>query len=144
MAYIIQPAVQNNPDTYLGVSIAFGAPGVFTPLLSAVEQGTSNLKNLLLTRIGERVHQPTFGTRLLDVIFQPSDDEIKQDVTDAIIGPVNFWLSYITINKIDVVTHLDDPSIEYQLRITINFTVNNISSNEIVIFAGENGQLIVE
>jgi phage baseplate assembly protein W len=144
MAYIIQPAVQNNPDTYLGVSIAFGAPGVFTPLLSAAEQGTSNLKNLLLTRIGERVHQPTFGTRLLDIIFQPSDDEIKQDVTDAITGPVNFWLPYITINKIDVVTHLDDPSIEYQLRITINFTVNNISTNEIVIFAGENGQLIVE
>jgi len=53
-------------------------------------------------------------------------------------------LSYIAINEIDVVTHLDDPSIEYQLRITINFTVNNITVNPIIIFAGENGQLIVE
>lgn len=144
MAYVIQPAVQNNIDTKLGISLSFSSPGVFTSLTSTVEQATNNLKNLLLTKIGERYHQPTFGTRLMNIVFQPSDDETKQDIADVITQPVNFWLPYIDIESIDVTTHLDDPSIEYHMIISITYRVNNIETNPIIIFVGETGQVTIE
>lgn len=144
MAYVIQPALQNNVDTKLGISLSFGRPGVFTSLTSTTEQATNNLKNLLLTKIGERYHQPTFGTRLMNIVFQPSDDQVKQDVSEAILQPVSFWLPYINIETIDVTTHLDDPSIQYHMIISITYTVNGIETNPIIIFVGETGQVTIE
>ena len=72
MGYRIQP-VQTNfsvDNTALGVEIQFNRPGVFVPVYSSETQALNNLKNLLLTRIGERYENPTYGTNLLNIIFQ--------------------------------------------------------------------------
>jgi phage baseplate assembly protein W len=144
MAYVIQPTLQSNPDTKLGVALTFGTPGVFTSLLETTAQASNNLKNLLLTRIGERYHQPTFGTTLMNIVFQPSDDEIKQDIYDAITTPVSFWLPYINIDSIDVVTPLDDPSVDYHLMITITYSVSGIVVDPLKILVEENGSVEIE
>ena len=45
--------------------------------LTTFDQSRSNLKNLLLTKKGERVLQPNFGSGLQDLLFEPIDDELK-------------------------------------------------------------------
>ena len=87
MGYKIQP-VQTNlavDNTALGVEINFNGPGVFVPVYSTDQQSLNNLKNLLLTRIGERYDNPTYGTNLLNIIFQPNVEELKSDIATVIM-----------------------------------------------------------
>ncbi len=144
MAYVIQPAFTSSPNTKLGVSSTFSAPGVFTSLTTTADQGINNLKNLLLTRIGERYNQPTFGSNLTNIIFEPITDSLYEDITESISQPVATWLPYIEITNIAITTALDDPSLEYYMRISITVIINNIETEPITIFATEAGQIIIE
>ena len=65
--YFYNPIDFNN-DVAVGVKLPFGKPnGLFSQSYTTEEQAVSNLKNLLLTRKGERPFQPLFGS---DVYFQ--------------------------------------------------------------------------
>ena len=146
MAYKIQP-VQTNfilDNIALGVEINFNGPGVFIPVYSSETQALNNLKNLLLTRIGERYNNPTYGTELLNIIFQPNVEELKADIIDIITIAVNRWLPEITLERIDVVTAESDPVMQHDVKITINFSVNTDQLYNLVITANENGQLTIE
>ena len=59
-----------NEDIYVGIKfpLSYGLNGFFYQSKTILEQSKSNLRNLLLTTPGERVMQPTFGSRL-KVIF---------------------------------------------------------------------------
>ena len=144
MAYVIQQASTTSLNTKLGVSSTFSAPGVFTSLTTSVDQGINNLKNLLLTRIGERYNQPTFGSNLTNIIFEPITDLLYEDISESIAQPVATWLPYIEITNIEITTALDDPLLEYYMRISITVIINNIETEPITIFATEAGQIIIE
>ena len=57
-------------------------------------------------------------------MFQPSDDNIKQLITETIEEPISIYIPEITLDGIDIVTNYDDPSLIHQILITINFSVN--------------------
>ena len=65
-----------NPDTSIGLSFPLGFIGsrMFNRTKTIEEQAKHNLKNLLMTNLGERPHQPEFGSRLLSVVFEFKDD----------------------------------------------------------------------
>lgn len=77
--------------------MAFIFPG---DTLSLVE---SSMMQILNTVPGERVHLPTFGSRLKLLLFTPLDEylalQIKQEIKDAI----NKWEDRVTISSVDVV-----------------------------------------
>jgi hypothetical protein len=54
----------------IGVSLPFNGPGVFNSTYTTKDQIKSNLVNLLLTSIGERVMNPNFGTELKRFLFE--------------------------------------------------------------------------
>ena len=54
--------------------------GVFALSFSTEQQAISNLKNLLLTRKGERFMQPDFGTRIFDSLFEPNTKELEENL----------------------------------------------------------------
>lgn len=142
MGYQIQVASPDNPDIALGVSISFDRPGVFDSIRDSDNQALNNLKNLLLTRIGERYNSPTYGTNLLNIIFEPNNEDRKQDVIDAITAPVSQWLPYITLIDINVLTADDDPNLNHQITITITFSSGYLEQ-QIGISLDNQGQLVV-
>ena len=74
MAYqIIEPLINPVDVRPLGIRLDVQS---FTPLYLTTDQAYENLKTLLLTRKGERYHQPNFGTRLLNILFEPNDKVI--------------------------------------------------------------------
>ena len=141
MAYqIIEPLINPVDVRPLGIRLDVQS---FTPLYLTTDQAYENLKTLLLTRKGERYHQPNFGTRLLNILFEPNDNRIKESINDIITGPVSFWLPYIDIEDINIITHEDDPTINYNIRITISFSVAQYDINTITLTATEQGKLEV-
>jgi phage baseplate assembly protein W len=129
----------------LGIKLSFNDVGIFSTNYSSTDQAKANLRNLILTKVGERYEQPTFGCNLLNVLFQPMSDDIIGNINEIIQNPVSYWLPYITIENIDVKTNLDEIVTDHTIKITIEYTVPSaIETQSIVVFAGENGILKIE
>jgi len=147
MAYKIVEVDTDSDDSNIaiGVKFPFNAPGVFAKSFTTFDQASTNIKSLLLTRKGERYEQPNFGTELLNLVFEPNISELKDFVATTINDAINFWLPYITITELNIVTGDDDPNMVHNLKISISFTVTGTDSEEtITIFAGQDGILKIE
>ena len=112
---------ENNldPDTSIGFSFPLGFIGdrFFNRTKTIEEQAQHNLRNLLLTNLGERVNQPEFGSRLLEVVFEFKDETLIEEV---IKEAVDQWLPYITINEVITVVDAINPN---RLNVSIDFSV---------------------
>lgn len=112
---------ENNldPDTSIGFSFPLGFVGdrFFNRTKTIEEQAQHNLRNLLLTNLGERVNQPEFGSRLLEVVFEFKDDTLIEEVINE---AVEKWLPYITINEVITVVDATNPN---RLNVSIDFSV---------------------
>jgi len=131
---VIEPLT--NPAELIPLGVGLQS---FTPIYLTTDQAFENLKTLLLTRKGERYNQPTFGTDLLNILFEPNTNLIKQAINDIIKQPVAKWLSYIDIEDINIVTSEDDPLLNYNVLITISFSVAQFSTQTITIAVGDSG-----
>lgn len=130
------------PSIGLGVSFSSTSP-IFKSIYITAEQATENLKNLLLTRIGERYMEPNFGTNLLYIVFEPNVSELKQEIDDILSSAISAWLPYITIEDLQIITSEDDPNLQYNVQITLIFSVNGFDTKSITLSADNNGQLTV-
>jgi phage baseplate assembly protein W len=135
---VIEPLINPADITPLGLGLSS-----FTPIYLTTDQAFENLKTLLLTKKGERYHQPTFGTRLLYVLFEPNTELIKEQIETIITQPVSFWLPYITIEDIDIVTAEENPDLYYNIQITISFSVAQYSTQTITFGVTDTGLLEV-
>ena len=134
-----------NPNIAIGVKFPFNGTGIFNKTYTTMEQASTNVKSLLLTRKGERYEQPNFGTDLLNVLFEPNVNELKDFISDTINNAVTYWLPYVSVTELIITTLIDDPTLIHDVKIKISFTVTGTDSEEtITIFAGEDGILKVE
>lgn len=106
----------------LGISLGQNGNVVFESTYTSIEQEFAKLKTLLLTRKGERVMLPTFGTDLLKIIFQPNTADIKQDIVEYIKDPVDQWLPEINLIDIEVTTADEDPTLIHDVVVRITFS----------------------
>ena len=137
MAFVyenIAQVVDSVNEIVLGVKFT-NADSIFKPIYSVREQAKENLKTLLFTRIGERYMQPSYGTSLLNLLFEPNTIQIKEDVSELLVDPINTWLPYISIENINVVTAEEDPTLPHLLSITITYNIENFSTDSIVVYA---------
>ena len=147
MAYRIVAAndITKNPDIAIGVKFPFNGKGIFSKSFTTDEQASTNIKSLLLTRKGERFEQPNFGTDLLNVLFEPITIGIKEFIEETITSAVSFWLPYIEISRLDIVTSEDDDTLVHEIKISIGFSVIGTGSEQtIIIFADQNGIVRIE
>ena len=95
-------SIDHNPDIAVGVSLPFrrGNMGYFNQEFTTLDQAKSNIRNLLLTMKGERIMQPTFGTDLYKILFEPMTDLLTDDIKDVITDAVNEWLPYVTLQEV--------------------------------------------
>jgi len=87
----------------LGIGINKGSDkgGIFSVNYTTLTQAKDNLKNLILTRKGERSLNPTFGCDIWKVLFEQMDNElIENKIETAILDAVTNWLPYLNIDEI--------------------------------------------
>jgi len=72
----------------------------------------SSLKNLLITTKGERVMQPTYGTRLRYLLFEPNTSGIQAMVQAEIVEALNQWEPRIVLASVRVVPEGRDVKVE--------------------------------
>lgn len=130
-----------NPSmaTPIGITLPIqgGNSGYFAQSFDTLTQVKTNIINLLNTRQGERRFQPTFGTRLWNLLFEQNVDTLKDQAINIVNEDIASWIPNVTVVDItadllksDEVTSNRDI---YMLRIAVSFMVNMTKQTDTVI-----------
>ena len=106
----------------IGVALPFDAPGVFKSTYTTKDQIKSNLVNLLLTDVGERVMNPTFGCDLKRFIFEGITESNINNLKESLANSIAVFVPEVSVTDIIIVPNTDfntiDLTINYILRIS--------------------------
>jgi phage baseplate assembly protein W len=85
----------------IGINKNSDKGGIFAVNYTTLTQAKDNLKNLILTRKGERIMNPTFGCDIYKVLFEQMDGGlIESKIESTILDAVSNWLPYLSIDEI--------------------------------------------
>lgn len=119
-------------DYAIGITLPIqGGNTFFNQSFQTSEQVKSNIKNLLLTKRGERIMQPEFGSGLQELLFDFNDDSFEEKLEESIISAFETWLPYVNVDSIDVqqTNELKDNN---RVNVSITFSIsNNPELNEV-------------
>jgi phage baseplate assembly protein W len=126
----VKDLVQNESKA---LSIGFSnsnADGVFQKNYTTRKQLAENIKNLILTKKGERIMNPLFGCDVHRVLFEPFvPGQIENKIQESIEQAVNYWIPEVTIEEIvfdfddkDIDNHLINLNVVFSLVINPDIT----------------------
>jgi uncharacterized protein len=85
---------------------------------------------VLFTSPGERVNRPSFGSGLMQLVFQPNSDELATTIQFLVQGALQQWLGdRIQVNAVQVQHE------EATLNITIAYTVHRTQQRSVAQFS---------
>jgi uncharacterized protein len=82
----------------------------------------SDLMHLILTRKGERLYNPEFGTDLLRFIFEPNDSATYSDIKLDIQTTVKRFIPNLNVDDITVES---SEEFEYKANVRIDYTITD-------------------
>ena len=95
----------------IGINKSSNSNGVFSTNYTTLTQAKDNLKNLILTKKGERLMNPDFGCDVWLVLFEQMDGAtIESRIETSIVDAVDTWLPYLSLTSI--VFDYDDNDID--------------------------------
>jgi len=124
-----KPFIEDN-DTNVKVGIdlpirrddALG--GFFASTSTTIDAVKNNIRNLLQTNEGERFFQPNLGLNLRTLLFEHITTENLVGVQNAIMDKFEFWLPFVEIRNIQVLSNENDTSIGLnEIRVKILFNI---------------------
>ncbi len=90
-------------DYAVGLALPIQISNVaFKQNYTEIEQLKTNIKNLLLTKRGERLMNPFFGAGVETVLFEPITDEFEDKIQDIITKSVERYIPNVSIDEINV------------------------------------------
>tara|TARA_Y100001963_G_scaffold128588_1_gene183056 strand:- start:1533 stop:2030 length:498 start_codon:yes stop_codon:yes gene_type:complete len=124
-----KPYIQDN-DTNVKVGIDLpirrgnGADGFFATTATTIEAVKNNIRNLLQTNEGERFFQPNLGMNLRTILFEQITEENLLAIQDSILDKFQFWLPFVEVRDIQVLSKDDDTEIgTNEIRVKILFNI---------------------
>lgn len=101
----------------------------------------ASMKDILLTRPGERVMSPDFGSRLFDLVFEPLDEATNTLLYHYTVEALNRWERRIQITSVDFA---EDPNDESRVTIMISFVVRATHERGSFVFPYERRTIPME
>jgi phage baseplate assembly protein W len=129
------PLVKNTP---IGMTfpIRNGKVGYFEQSTDSLTAYRMNIINLLRTNQGERRMNPTFGSRLWALVFEPNDEFMAKKVEIIIRDDISQWIPGISVSSVQVQSINNDQSTNltdiYKLYIIVTFVIDSINTSDSV------------
>ena len=115
--------------------------GYFYTQKEDVDQIKSDLLILLLTSPGERVMNPSYGTPLKKLIFEPNDPRLRSEARNMIINSIKRWEPRISLQQVEVLPKAEERSLD---QFDDKSQIDHILSIRITFFDPQNLQSIEE
>ena len=110
----------------LKLPIRLGQDGYFETNTATIDQVSSNIKNLLLTKPGERRFNNEFGSGLYELLFQQNEVEVNPSIiVDVVQRDVDKFLPGTTILNVELSPVQPDNNSKNSIFISITFRYNN-------------------
>ena len=118
----------NNTKIKIGIDLPVrretGVDGFFATTSTTIEAVKNNIRNLLQTNEGERFFQPNLGLNLRQLLFENITDSSLISVQDAILDKFEFWLPFVEVRDIQVLSSDNTSDIgKNEIRIKIIFNI---------------------
>ena len=124
-----KPYIEDN-DTKVKIGIDLpirrgdGLDGFFASTSTTIEAVKNNIRNLLQTNEGERFFQPNLGLNLRTLLFEHITNENLIGVQDAILDKIEFWLPFVEVRDIQVLSRDNTTDIGVnEIRVKILFNI---------------------
>jgi len=125
----------------IGVMLPLGGAPIFKSSYTTEEQAISNLKNLILTRKGERPFQPLFGTDVYSLLFEQITDDVESRLESSLTADIKFWLPYIIIDGILI--NVEEDSNRVSISMKFRITETGANQNITLVVTNQGGLTIV-
>jgi phage baseplate assembly protein W len=99
--------------------IQIGNMGYFQQSFDTLVQVKSNFLNLILTRKGERVHQPEFGCGIHDYLFEQLTPENIEGARLSVVTAVERWMPFLEL-----------------VQFELNASPNDLDNNKLQLYVG--------
>ena len=99
--------------------IQIGNMGYFQQAFDTLTQVKSNFINLILTRKGERVHQPEFGCGIHDYLFEQLTPENIEGARLSVVNAVERWMPFLELAQFE-----------------LNASPNDLDNNRLQLYVG--------
>lgn len=119
------------PKKAIGLSlpIQLGNEGYFATNKDTISQIADNIQNLLLTAPGERRFNNSFGSGLYNLLFQPIESDVTNEmIVDVIQRDVDKYINGTTILKVELSPQQPENNDKNSIFISITFRYNNTIS----------------
>lgn len=136
MAIELGSKIVKDTETYNDYAIGITLPiqngnTFFNQSFQTRDQVKSNIKNLLLTKKGERILQPEFGSGLQELLFEFNDDNLETKIEETITQALELWLPYVNVDSIDI-EQTDELKDRNRVNVSITFAIaGNPQLNEV-------------
>lgn len=121
--YLINNVMANGK--YININYPFkdSKKGLFLDLNSDDNQAIkADLLHLILTRKGQRLYKPDFGTDLMKFIFEPEDGMTLNAIKEEIRNVVKIYLPSLNLDEILIEESEEN---EYASVVTISYTITD-------------------
>jgi uncharacterized protein len=108
------PTVRGNAPRGIGFPIEKGREG-YWPRRNSAALRQSSITMILGTLPGERVGEPTFGSHLRRLIFEPNDQQLVREVHREVVEALRTWDPFVGVQGVAIEQHASD------LRIFIDY-----------------------
>lgn len=99
--------------------IQIGNMGYFQQSFDTLVQVKSNFLNLILTKKGERVHQPEFGCGIHDYLFEQLTPENVEGARLSVVNAVERWMPFLEL-----------------VQFELNAEPNDLDNNRLQLYVG--------
>ena len=126
-----------DPRKYVGLSFPLRSDNNndFALPKNSLQQARHNLRNLLLTQVGERVGQLEFGSNLRALIFEPDDKNLPIKIEEEVRRATSRWLPYINIQNVQTLSD-DGNKNKVFVQVSFSTTLNSDTYQSITLDAG--------
>jgi len=128
------PAFDQFPFQGIGLSVPFknsfitgstnGSDPVFQTNYTTSDQIKYNLINFFLTKQGERVFNPNFGSQINNFLFEPNNLSTPQIIENIVKEEIKTVFPVITLKQIKVDTNFDTNMIIIQIFYSVFSSLN--------------------
>tara|TARA_R110000822_G_scaffold236358_1_gene366950 strand:- start:1001 stop:1492 length:492 start_codon:yes stop_codon:yes gene_type:complete len=124
-----KPYIQDNDaNVKVGIDLPIrrgdDLDGFFATTSTTIEAVKNNIRNLLQTNEGERFFQPNLGLNLRTLLFEHITNENLIGVQDAILDKIEFWLPFVEVRDIQVLSRDNTTDIgANEIRVKILFNI---------------------
>ena len=128
----------------IGITIPIrgGQNGYFDQTFDTLSQTKTNIINLLNTRQGERRMQPTFGSRLWNLLFEQNIESLPDVAENVVREDINLWIPNVSVLRVQSTLLKSTQSTTdqdiYRLQISVLFMLNMTKQTDTVNISVEN------